>query len=175
MVRENELLQQKSYLIELEAQERKQNQIARDLHDDLGATLSALKLIITNNYKTDSHLVNMISKANSDLRYFFNRLSSSGLKEKGLFKMLEEKKQELNKTGTIHFSSIFIGNDKSLSDKMMLALYRISTELLSNILKHSMAQEASLQLIIDDKQIEIITEDNGKGYNTAQKSKGMGL
>src|SRR5690606_18977878 len=119
--------------------------------------------------------VNMISKANSDLRYFFNRLSSSGLKEKGLFKMLEEKKQELNKTGTIHFSSIFIGNDKSLSDKMMLALYRISTELLSNILKHSMAQEASLQLIIDDKQIEIITEDNGKGYNTAQKSKGMGL
>lgn len=175
LIKKTEQLEQESYLRELEAQERKQNQIARDLHDDLGATLSALKLIITNNYKTDSHLVNMISKANSDLRYFFNRLSSSGLKEKGLFKMLEEKKQELNKTGTIHFSSIFIGNDKSLSDKMMLALYRISTELLSNILKHSMAQEASLQLIIDDKQIEIITEDNGKGYNTAQKSKGMGL
>lgn len=175
MVKENELLEHKSYLIEIEAQERKQNQIARDLHDDLGATLSALKLIITNNYKNDNHLVNMISKANTDLRYFFSRLSSSGLKERGLFEILEEKKHELNQSGNIHFSSIFIGNDKNLPDKLLLAVYRIANELLFNTLKHSKASEASIQLIIDEEHIELITEDNGKGYDTNQKKRGMGL
>lgn len=175
LTKENELLEQQSYLIELEAQERKQNQIARDLHDDLGATLSALKLIITNNYKNDTYLVNMISKANTDLRYFFNRLSSSGLKEKGLFKMLEEKKHELNQSGNIYFSSIFVGDDKNLPDKLLLTVYRIANELLLNILKHSNASEASVQLIIDEEHIELITEDNGKGYDTNQKNQGMGL
>lgn len=175
LIREKEQWEQQNYIRELEVQEREKKQIARDLHDDLGATLSAIKLIITNNYKTDQHLVKMIAKANTDLRHFFSKLSSSGLKERGLFHTLEERKTELNKSGAIHFSLIVVGNDKRIPDAFLLPVYRITNELLTNILRHSGATDALLQLVIDESQLELITEDNGKGYDTTQKNTGMGL
>jgi signal transduction histidine kinase len=57
-----------------------------------------------------------------------------------------------------------------------IIIYRIVQELLNNILKHAGASEAFIQLIRENDRLNIVVEDNGKGFDTAllETSKGAG-
>ncbi|HET8886049.1 MAG TPA: tetratricopeptide repeat protein [Salinimicrobium sp.] len=169
-------------LKELEAEQEilfsthsERKRISQDLHDDLGTTISAINLIITNSYLHDKSLVKMITKANMDLKYFFKKLSMPDLSGDGLFHILREKIDGLNAIGKVHFIFIGIGKESLMPTVLKLPITRISVELLSNVLKHSDASEATLQLLIDSEQVQLIVEDNGKGYNTKTEKKGMGI
>jgi len=165
-----------AYLRELQIQEEERRQIARDLHDDLGATLSAIKLVTTNSYGDDKHLTAMVNKANTDLRHFFSKLTAMNLQEKGIFSVLDERIEELNANGNMAVSFISVGNEMDIPGNILLPLYRITSELLSNILKHAQASEAIVQLIVDVDHIQLLTEDNGIGYDIhVEEKKGMGL
>ncbi|GGH06033.1 hypothetical protein FAZ19_04405 [Sphingobacterium alkalisoli] len=166
----------KAYLRELQIQEDERLQIARDLHDDLGATLSAIKLVTTNSYPDDKHLTAMVVKANTDLRHFFSKLTEMNLKEKGFFSSLDERVEELNASGDTVISFISVGDEELIPESIPLPLFRIISELLSNILKHAKASEAIVQLIVETDHIQLLTEDNGIGYDThSAENKGMGL
>ncbi|MEQ8365036.1 MAG: 7TM-DISM domain-containing protein [Cyclobacteriaceae bacterium] len=167
--------QSQLYERELSAQEKERKQISRDLHDDLGATISAIKLIITNSYKKDEHLVKMVNKASSDLRFFIGNFSVSDLSETDLFEAIEQKITELNDLGRTRFSFIGQGDSTHVGKELELSVYRIISELMNNTLKHSKAKSATLQLIIEDSQLQIICEDNGVGFNTSITYEGMGL
>lgn len=169
------LQEEKALNNEIEIQEQERKQIARDLHDDLGTTLSAIKLIITNSYSRDSTLVSMITKANTDLRHFFNKLSLSDLNEYGIIHLLQEKTDQLNSIGNIQFAFIYIGKEELIPKQFKIPIIRVCTELLSNVLKHSYASEATLQLIVDPSQVQLLMEDNGKGFDYKTRKKGMGL
>ena len=155
-------------------QERERLQIARDLHDDLGTTLSAIKLVVTNSYFNDSHLVNMISKATKDLRFYLSNFSVSSL-EDGIFQAMHNKIAEIPSFSDIKFKLITSGDDKLIGDQLNIAIYRILSELITNILKHSQATNAIVQIIIDEESVELMIEDNGTGYNTDLEFSGMGL
>ncbi|UII33175.1 histidine kinase [Fulvivirga ulvae] len=160
---------------ELATQERERKQIARDLHDDLGATISAIKLIITNSYKKDEHLVNLINRASNDLRFFIGNFSTSNLHNTTLFNAAESKISELNDLNRTRFSLIAQGDDTLLPAELQLSVYRMISELLANVLKHAKAHQATLQIIIEDKQLQILAEDDGVGYDTSISHAGMGL
>ena len=53
-------------------------------------------------------------------------------------------------------------------------IYRIILELTNNIIKHSQATEGTIQLIHYNNHVEIMVEDNGKGFNNT-KVDGIGL
>ncbi len=167
--------QSQLYERELSVQDKERKQISRDLHDDLGATISAIKLIITNSYKKDEHLVKMVNKASSDLRFFIGNFSVSDLSETDLFEAIEQKIAELNDLGRTRFSFIGQGESAHIGKELELSVYRIISELLTNTLKHSQAKSATLQLMIEDRQLQIICEDNGVGFNTSITYEGMGL
>jgi signal transduction histidine kinase len=65
--------------------------------------------------------------------------------------------------------------DLDLSDEVSLSVYRIIQELLHNAIKHAGATEILLQLVQNDNQLEIVVEDNGKGYDVKTSSMGSGL
>lgn len=159
---------------EIEIQERERKQIARDLHDDLGATISAIKLIITNNYSKDDHLVKMMNKASADLRIFSGTFSAVNLKN-GLFETVSIRISELNLIGKLKFTFIADGVDNTIEQDLALSMFRIFSELVNNILKHSKATKATIQIIIDDEQCLIMTEDNGSGFDVQRTYAGMGL
>ncbi|ATL49088.1 hypothetical protein COR50_19000 [Chitinophaga caeni] len=175
LIKQNALQEERILQREIEILEEERKQIARDLHDDLGTTLSATKLIITNSYAHDKKLVNMITRANTDLRHFFNQLSLSDLHEFGIVKLLRWKVNECNSIGTIHFMFISIGEENAIPISLKLNILRIGTELLSNVLKHSKASESTLQLIIEPGQVLLMIEDNGTGIDLSKTRKGMGL
>lgn len=166
---------EKDFRKKIAIQKKERATIAQDLHDDLGATLSAVKLIVTNSYQQDKTLLNMVTKANTDLRIFFNKLTDNSQKEINIIKEIQEKIYSLNSIGKLNITFISLGTDQKIATKLKQPIYKICNELLNNILKHSQAKEATLQIIIDDLQIEILAEDNGIGYNTKLANKGMGI
>ncbi|WP_370088149.1 ATP-binding protein [Ekhidna sp.] len=163
------------YQKEIETQERERIQIARDIHDDLGATVSAIKLIITNSYTHDEHLVKMANKASADLRYFLGNFSVTNILEDGLFHAVKQRASEINELQLVKLSILTQGNDRIVSQELSLSSYRMVSEIINNIIKHSKASSATIQVLIDEDQLQIIAEDNGCGFNTNQKNEGMGL
>lgn len=154
--------------------ERKQ--IARDLHDDLGATINTIKLLITNSYPSDKRLIEIVNSASNDIRVFYNKLlhktTTSSLKES-----LEKLTELHNSYGQVQFNCIFTGNEDLLSATQKENIYKIVTEIFTNIIKHAQATEATLQLLIDSTSAQLIVEDNGVGFYIAQaeNTKGMGI
>lgn len=163
------------YLREIQTQERERMQIARDLHDDLGATISAINLVVTNSYKTDSHLVKMVSKANKDLRFFLSNFSGTNIRVQGCFNAVRQKVAEMNALGKTKFTFRHEGADDQLPEDMRLAVFRMVTELMANVVKHAEASKADIQIVVEATQVLIIVEDNGRGYDTHREYPGMGL
>ena len=159
---------------EIEIQERERTQIARDLHDDLGTTISAIKLIISNSYSDDRKLMEMVNKASKDIRFFSSTFSAVDLKY-GLFETVKSRIQELNALGMVQFQFIGNGNENTLNPEVKVSTFRIFSELSNNILKHAKASKATIQIIIDEEQILIMVEDNGIGFNINDKHEGIGL
>jgi signal transduction histidine kinase len=65
--------------------------------------------------------------------------------------------------------------EKKLSEKLKLTLYRIIQEHLNNISKHAMAKRVNIRLVKEDDTIQLMITDDGVGFDTAAKKKGVGL
>lgn len=174
LLQEKTLKKEKDFRKKIEIQQKERLEVAKDLHDDLGATLSAVKLIVTNNHQEDTHLVTLINKANTDLKTFFKKLTTNTL-QSNVDIALQEKINALNTTGTVYFTFITIGDASSLSKKINQSIYKICNELVNNIAKHSKSKEATLQLLFEDDAVEILAEDAGVGFDTKKKYAGLGL
>lgn len=167
------------------AQENERARLARDLHDDLGGTLSAIKLNLTsfkasvNNLSEKNQLfyaqtIGMIEKACVNLREIAHDLMPKNLERIGIIDALKEQFVYLKQTNRIDFEFIF-DIQKPVSTELELTIYRIIKELINNIEKHSCATKASLQLLCSPNQITIMCEDNGIGFDINQSPKGLGL
>lgn len=190
--KETKTLQQEKSKLEIalvddvfEAQENERRRLAQDLHDDLGGTLSAIKLNVTAfksnivQLPTENHgfyeqTINMIESACENLREISHNLMPKNLGVNGLINALTEQFTELNQTGHIAFEFVHDVN-KKISPGIELAIYRIVKELTSNVIKHAAATKTSIQIISTNEQIIVMCEDNGIGFDTGTSNKGIGL
>ncbi|WP_272973980.1 sensor histidine kinase, partial [Croceibacter atlanticus] len=68
------------------------------------------------------------------------------------------------------------GLEDRLDNNLEISIFRIIQELVTNIIKHANASEASITLTQHDDDLNIIVEDNGKGFNlSAIDKQGLGL
>lgn len=167
------------------AQENERTRLARDLHDDLGGTLSAIKLNLTafkvsvtdlseNNQLFYAQTILMIEKACVNLREIAQDLMPKNLEKMGIVDALSEQFVYLKQTSSIDYEFIF-DIQKTIAPDLELAIYRIIKELINNIEKHSCATKASVQLLSSTTQITIMCEDNGIGFSTKENQMGLGL
>ncbi|WP_445457734.1 sensor histidine kinase [Flavobacterium sp. HNIBRBA15423] len=175
LIKEKAEKEASAILREIEIQDLERRKIAQDLHDDLGTTISAIKLIITNQYTSDIGLKNMITKANNDVRQFFTKLTVSDFNNEKISNIIEQTISNLQRLNQIDFKLIVSGNDTLIPDYLVKPLSRIAVELLLNTIKHSNATEATIQLITDKDQVQLIVEDNGEGFDLQKPQKGMGI
>lgn len=66
-------------------------------------------------------------------------------------------------------------NKKLIPQDIQTALYRITQEQLTNILKHAQATLVDLVIVSTSKSISLQIQDNGRGFDMQQKRKGVGL
>lgn len=167
------------------AQENERTRLAQDLHDDLGGTLSAIKLNLTA-FKTNisnlsdknkqffGQTITMIEKACTHLREIAHDLMPKNLEKLGLVNALNEQFIYLKQTSSIKYEFVF-DMQNTINPEMELAIYRIIKELVNNIEKHAYSTKASIQLLAINNQITIMAEDNGIGFDADKNLPGIGL
>lgn len=159
------------------AQESEQKRIAQDLHDEIGGNLAAIKMTLESfrlpREQADT-LGLLIDKASSNARNIAHNLMPPEFEKTALKDLLEKFYSKLNNESQIQFQFQCNGETGLLNKQQELIVYRILQELTNNICKHSLASEASVQLIYYQDNLEIMVEDNGRGFNKTNNG-GMGL
>jgi signal transduction histidine kinase len=162
------------------SQEAERKRIGQDLHDDVGASLSNLKMMMAQSDNTiagDKHKP-LIDNIITTVRNISHSLSPPGLDLFGLEFTLQELFDNFNAAGVIqlHFENEAGKKIDALDKKTALALFRVIQELLSNTVKHAAAKNIFIKFFTGDKTIVLTYNDDGKGLPTdSEKKHGMGM
>jgi PAS domain S-box-containing protein len=182
-------VQLEKYIIDkvIETEEKDRKQFAADLHDDLGPTLSAIKIHLgligeayDNNRLKDTLMIctSLLNEAISKMRIISNNLMPRLIEDYGLEAALN------SFIKTVHREDIFSVNFTSdlgetrFPKTLELHIYRIITELINNTIKHAGATAAALKLNYAGNALKLTYCDNGKGYEvgeSAGRPSGMGI
>ncbi|WP_435357293.1 sensor histidine kinase [Emticicia sp. SJ17W-69] len=115
-----------------------------------------------------SDSLKLIDKANQDLSKISKNLLPIEFAEKGLVQTVQELILKLNQTQKITFNYTVKGNETRLSTQKEVQIYRIISELINNILKHSAASIAQISFNYENQKLIVLTEDNGKGFEISK-------
>lgn len=172
------------------AQEDERRRISRDLHDQLGQRLTALRLKLTalsDLCRRDSEMASRVFRIqqiaellDSDVGWIAWQLRPSALDELGLVPALEtflsEWSRQYNKPSEFHSPS---AEDLRLNPEVESQVYRITQEALNNVAKHAHAEKVSVILERVGDAMVLIVEDDGVGFDsdslTSEISHGLGL
>lgn len=166
----------------IKAEEKERTRIARELHDGIVQQIGATILKSRNTFKTlgisdetgTLELLNDLEASSKELRSISHRMMPRALEEKGLIIALDELLVNNLKTSQIEYSFEHTNIENRIPKNIEVILYRITQELIQNIIKHSQATEVSIQLMKMKNQILYLVEDNGVGFQT-KKTTGIGL
>lgn len=164
-------------------QEKQKEEIGRELHDNINQILASVKLFIEtaiSNPQIKEDLL-VMSKENivhaiDEIRKLSHSLVPPSLGDNGLIGALEELIAELEAIGLFTVSLAVDNFDEAaLDDTKKLMLYRIVQEQTSNIIKYAGAGEVGVSVKMADKTLCLSVSDNGVGFDTTKKAKGIGL
>lgn len=167
------------------AQEKERKRIAQDLHDEVGAMLSVVKMNVgrIESKSTDEipqKLANETKTYLGDVITQVRRISRAlmppSLEKLGLSFALEELVNWINKSNQVKVDIEKSGEPFRLDKKKELAVFRIVQELVNNALKHSQATIISIKLRFTPNYIAVSVADNGTGFEPKKlKRTGLGL
>lgn len=183
-LRDKEILQKL-----ISAQEDERKRITRDLHDELGQKLTALRLKLENVRKLceEEEICGKIDEiqllarqVDADLDFLAWELHPAALDDFGLIAALGNYVNEWSRHSgvTIEFHTSGLKRRARLLPEVETNLYRITQEALNNTHKHAKAKRADVLLEKRDGSVILIIEDDGSGFKVKDKknrSKGLGL
>jgi signal transduction histidine kinase len=164
------------------AEEKERTRIARELHDGIVQQIGVLIINSRNNLsklglaeKPESkELLSQLENTGKEIRNISHQMMPRALEEKGLITALQELLNNSLEPLDIHFDFEYSNISERLSKNIEVTLYRITQELINNIIKHSKASQVNVQLIKTENSIVFMVEDNGTGFSSTQKT-GLGL
>lgn len=171
--------QQEKQMIEavFEGEEIERERIARELHDGVASNLTAARYQLMANDRIGiddkSQLEKILLQAHEDTRRLSHNLAPFSIEKLGFEKALTQFAQE-NSTEKCLVSAIVTPPGTSIPKEKATIIYRVAQELTQNAIKHADASEISIQVIVD-KEISLIVEDDGKGFNFSAKKGSNGL
>ena len=168
----------------IEGQEKERQLIASDLHDDLGALMATLQLNFENLDKhknsKDSKVLfarikSLISEAYQKIRKIAHAKNSGVIAKQGLLKAIKNNAYKISQLNSIEIDVREHGLENRLDNSLELTLFRIVQELLTNIIKHADATQVTIHFTNHENLLNIMVEDNGKGFDTKSISKSEGI
>jgi PAS domain S-box-containing protein len=178
----------------LTAQENERRRVARELHDGIGQSLTAIKFKVESflqetcqtrmevKAKPLEAIIPMIQEGVREIRRVQQDLRPSILDDLGILATLSWLCREFEATySAIHIEKQIEIEEREVPDSLKLVIYRISQEALNNISKHSHADLVHLSLRKTEKAIEFSVQDNGHGFSFSRAlsvegpGKGLGL
>ncbi|MFJ6081647.1 sensor histidine kinase [Streptomyces sp. NPDC092369] len=164
----------------LSAQERERHRIARELHDEVGQTLTAVLLQLKRvadrapeGLRDDVEQAQEATRAGLDeIRRIARRLRPGVLEELGLSSALRSLAAEFTTHGLTVRHDV-PGELPPLTEESELVVYRVAQEGLTNTARHASADRAEVRLRPVADGLELLVRDNGKGIGTAVDGAGI--
>jgi signal transduction histidine kinase len=172
----------------ISAQEHERARLAKELHDGLSQDLALLAVELELSAQKPpasrgeaSELMQEFSKRTKELSDEVHRLSHglhpAKLEQLGLAAAIGGFCREVEAGGSISVKCVCRDVPRSLPPELALCYYRVTQEALQNVVKHSGAKNATVELTKEDGELRLRIADNGKGFDTTVERTvgGLGL
>ncbi|WP_343655295.1 PAS domain S-box protein [Paraburkholderia caribensis] len=166
------------------AREEEKKRIARELHDDLGQQLTALKMsavILQQDVEAGHYtsataakargLVRQTDETMSAIRRIASDLRPTMLDDLGLLPAIEWLADEFSKRYGIKVNTRLSAGELDFSDTAATAIFRIVQEALTNVARHAFATEVVVTIESKNNECEVRIDDNGRGAALASGNK----
>lgn len=160
-----------------QVREHERAHLARELHDELGALLTAAKLDVARlksrlpaaapeMAERLQHLNDMLNSGIALKRRIIEDLRPSSLANLGLSASLEILAREFSEQTGVEVATAL--DPVQLEESSQLTVYRLVQESLTNITKYAQARQVEVTLNAHRSLVEISVRDDGKGFDTAR-------
>ncbi len=169
-------------------QEKERQRLAADLHDSVGATLAAAKLQFNHLIKDeiDNKIREKLIKKTStlledayvEIRSMAHLKNAGVIAKNGLLPAVKNLTDNASGINGLSFEIQSFGLEQRLDNSLEISIFRIIQELVTNIIKHANATKGIVYLTNHDSNLNVMIEDNGKGFNPKQiktNKSGMGI
>lgn len=169
----------------LRVQEEERRTIARELHDELGGTLSAIKMDIIMGRdaaakRSDEKSVARLQRAHAAIdsaiqfsRRLIEDLRPTLLDNLGFEAALRSMAEQFIERCSCHCQISLPEGELNLSSAQSTALYRLCQEALTNVMKHAKATQVTITLTGNSSQWTLVLADNGVGLDSSKQHRAI--
>ncbi|MBK8496822.1 MAG: hypothetical protein IPL50_18900 [Chitinophagaceae bacterium] len=166
-----------------DARETERSDIGKELHDNINQLLGASRMYLEMAKRGGENSALYLSRSSEytlnaidEIRNLTKGLTTDIINNIGLGDAIENTVRDLSEVNLVKISSSLESfNEDSVTDKFKHNVFRIIQEQLNNILKHAQAGKIGISLVQNKRSIKLRISDNGIGYDTRKKQKGIGI
>lgn len=162
----------------MDAQESERKRLAQELHDSIGANLTAVKLSLErklNEAKAGKaaaettlleQLVDTVENTIKDLKRIYRNLRPLILDDLGVLPAIRSlARQFSNVKPLVKLALSLPEEERNLPEPLQIVIYRLCQEALSNVSKHSDASLVEISMTYAEKTLALMVRDNGSGFD----------
>ncbi|MFZ5571017.1 MAG: ATP-binding protein [Thermodesulfobacteriota bacterium] len=176
----------------IHTQEEERKKLSRELHDNIGSSLTAIKLGLENvirlplesgrQSQSAQEMLPLVKKALHDLRNIYSNIRPTLLDDLGIIRTIHWYCRKFNLVTPCVEINVQIGiAETDVPKPLKIVIFRILQEALANIVKHSRADHIAIRLQKQNERIDFEIFDNGIGFDVGETlgtnvtNPGMGL
>ena len=157
--------------VALAAQEQERSRVARELHDEIGQTLTAVTIQAERaadgtgaDPSAEFHrIAEAVRTSLDDVRRIARELRPEALDDLGLVSALMALCTRMGAQGQVRIERRLSGGLGSLDPQTELVIYRVAQESLTNVIRHAQASKAVVSLEAEDDAVVLRVRDDGRG------------
>lgn len=180
-VKIKEAFNQELYETQLELKEQVLKQIAQEIHDNIGQSLTVAKMQLSF-VKEESvqdkvgSVKELISRSLDDLRDLSKSLSGNFIMREGLEASIHREAAHIDKLDNLSCNVVGSYPNGFLNENSEMILFRCVQECLSNAVKYSQGSEVEISLNGKEDTFELVVKDNGVGFpENWEENQGVGI
>jgi two-component system sensor histidine kinase UhpB len=151
----------------INAQETERRAVARELHDDFGQVLTALKLNLHRRERDDAESIALVDGAIARMRDLAQDLRPPLLDELGLEASLRWYLEREAKRAGLALRLTAAAFDPRPQPVVEITSFRIAQEALTNIIRHARAQMVEVELENENGRLLLTVRDDGRGFDVS--------
>jgi signal transduction histidine kinase len=171
----------------IETEENERIRFSSDLHDELGPSVSALKMSLQSLANQDDHnkrmeVINsmgyMLKEAINNIKNLTRNLAPGNISELGISATINDLVFRINQIDRIQIAYEKTGTENAYNIAFATSVYRIVLEIINNGIKHANAYNMQITINFGTEYLNIYYADDGKGFDfesSLNSKKGIGL
>lgn len=167
----------------IQSVEEERQRIAKDLHDGIGQKMTALKLkwstLVERSALSETEapvldISKLIENTGKDIRAVSHQMMPRALSELGLVPALRDMIEQSLDAAQTPYQLEVLGRERRLPQDIEVGIFRVTQELINNIIKHANAAHVDIQLFFRENSLILTVEDDGVGL-ADKKGDGVGM